>query len=73
MSDRNITLSCKGVWKLFGDKSDAFLSADNAAPSPTEIMNAGLIGAVKDASFDIYQGEIFIIMGLSGSGKSTPD
>ena len=26
---------------------------------------------VKDASFDIYEGEIFVIMGLSGSGKST--
>src|SRR5690606_29535756 len=24
-----------------------------------------------DASFDIYEGEIFVIMGLSGSGKST--
>lgn len=26
---------------------------------------------VKDASFEIYEGEIFVIMGLSGSGKST--
>ena len=29
------------------------------------------IPAVVDASFDIYAGEIFVIMGLSGSGKST--
>ena len=26
---------------------------------------------VKDANFEIYEGEIFVIMGLSGSGKST--
>jgi len=26
---------------------------------------------VQNASFEIYQGEIFVIMGLSGSGKST--
>lgn len=26
---------------------------------------------VQDASFEIYEGEIFVIMGLSGSGKST--
>ena len=27
--------------------------------------------AVQNASFEIYEGEIFVIMGLSGSGKST--
>ena len=27
--------------------------------------------AVIDASFDVHQGEIFVVMGLSGSGKST--
>ena len=71
MSDQVSTLSCRGVWKLFGDNSDNFMSADQAAPSQAELSKAGLIAAVKDASFDIYQGEIFIIMGLSGSGKST--
>ena len=32
---------------------------------------AGMTIGVKDASFDIYEGEIFVVMGLSGSGKST--
>lgn len=31
----------------------------------------GMTIGVKDASFEIYEGEIFVIMGLSGSGKST--
>ena len=31
----------------------------------------GIIGAVRDMSFDVHAGEILIIMGLSGSGKST--
>ncbi len=30
-------------------------------------MNVG----VKKATFEVYTGEIFVIMGLSGSGKST--
>ncbi len=34
-------------------------------------MDAGLIGAVRDVNIEIHEGEIFIIMGLSGSGKST--
>jgi glycine betaine/proline transport system ATP-binding protein len=71
MSDQTATLSCKGVWKLFGDKSAGFLDNRNTAPTQKDIINAGLIGAVQDATFDIFPGEIFIIMGLSGSGKST--
>lgn len=31
----------------------------------------GMTLGVKDASFEIYEGEIFVVMGLSGSGKST--
>ncbi len=34
-------------------------------------MDAGLIGAVRGVNIEIHEGEIFIIMGLSGSGKST--
>jgi glycine betaine/proline transport system ATP-binding protein len=31
----------------------------------------GLTIAVNNATFSVYQGEIFVVMGLSGSGKST--
>jgi len=31
----------------------------------------GMTIGVQNASFEIYEGEIFVIMGLSGSGKST--
>ncbi len=34
-------------------------------------QQTGMTIGVKDASFEIYEGEIFVIMGLSGSGKST--
>lgn len=71
MKNTNATLSCKGVWKLFGDNSHRFLNQRDSPPTQEDIQKAGLIGAVQDASFDIYPGEIFIIMGLSGSGKST--
>ena len=71
MHDQTVTLSCKGVWKLFGENCEAFLAKKTGVPSQKDVQNAGLIGAVQNASFDIHQGEIFIIMGLSGSGKST--
>ncbi len=64
-------ISCRGVWKLFGDDAEGFLADYSGAPSTEAIQRAGLIGAVRDASFDVGDGEIFVIMGLSGSGKST--
>ena len=64
-------LSCRNVWKLFGSGAQAFLAEHGHAPSPEDVARAGYIAAVRDASFDVHVGEIFVIMGLSGSGKST--
>lgn len=36
-----------------------------------EMQSSGHIPAAIDVSFDVHAGEIFVIMGLSGSGKST--
>jgi len=64
-------LACKGLWKIFGTDAEAFLAAHGNAPTFEQVAEAGLIGAVRDANLEIREGEIFIIMGLSGSGKST--
>ena len=31
----------------------------------------GCVAAVRDVSFEVWPGEVFVVMGLSGSGKST--
>ncbi len=69
-------LSCKHVWKLFGENAESFLAKrgsakDGGAIDGAELAAAGLVGAVRDVTLDIAEGEIFIVMGLSGSGKST--
>jgi len=64
-------LSCRSVWKLYGEGAGSFLGARATPPSPEEIRSAGLIAAVANVSIDVRAGEIFVIMGLSGSGKST--
>lgn len=44
----------------------------NDGMSKKEIFNkTKMTIGVQDVSFEIYEGEIFVIMGLSGSGKST--
>jgi glycine betaine/proline transport system ATP-binding protein len=64
-------ISCKGVWKLFGDNAAAVYAARGAKLDAETLQAAGVIGAVQDASFAVGEVEIFVIMGLSGSGKST--
>ena len=64
-------ISCKNVWKLFGANPEQYLKSLTGNPGFDEIRQAGYIAAVRDVSLDIAQGEMLVIMGLSGSGKST--
>jgi glycine betaine/proline transport system ATP-binding protein len=67
-------LSCRNLWKVFGPDERAYRDmALRDAPEAIieKLKEQGRTPAVANASFDIYQGEIFVIMGLSGSGKST--
>lgn len=71
----SIKLSCRGLWKLFGADSERdareFLKRHQGRPTRDQLEKEGLAAAVKDAALDVREGEIFVIMGLSGSGKST--
>ncbi len=68
---RQIQITCRNIWKVFGPNPEEFMERHNGKPSPEAFKAEGYIGAVQDVSFDVYTGEILIIMGLSGSGKST--
>jgi glycine betaine/proline transport system ATP-binding protein len=64
-------ISCRHLWKIFGADPQGFLARHGGAPSDADFAAEKSIGAVRDVSFDVFPGEILIIMGLSGSGKST--
>ncbi|WP_424687231.1 glycine betaine/L-proline ABC transporter ATP-binding protein ProV [Halarcobacter ebronensis] len=71
-SDKKKKLIVKNVFKVFGDEPKKALKMLNDGLSKEEIFDkTGMTIGVQDASFEIYEGEIFVIMGLSGSGKST--
>jgi len=60
------------VFKVFGDAPDDALALVRQGLSKKEILaKTGQSIGVFDATFEIQAGEIFVIMGLSGSGKST--
>jgi glycine betaine/proline transport system ATP-binding protein len=65
-----VKISCRHVWKVFGDDVPALFTG-NTGPDQAVLDSGGYISAVRDASFEVFEGEIFVIMGLSGSGKST--
>jgi len=70
--DKNIKISVKNLFKIFGPQQKKALTLLEQGFDKEDIFEKTktTIG-VQNASFDIYTGEIFVIMGLSGSGKST--
>jgi glycine betaine/proline transport system ATP-binding protein len=64
-------IRCNSVYKIFGDNAERMLKESNGIVDAAKFQAAGCIVGVNNASFDIYAGELLIIMGLSGSGKST--
>ena len=63
-------LSAKNLFKVFGRAPQVAVDKLRSGARRDEISDLGT-AAVIDASFDVEPGEIFVIMGLSGSGKST--
>ncbi|EMV5696974.1 glycine betaine/L-proline ABC transporter ATP-binding protein ProV [Escherichia coli] len=67
-----IKLEIKNLYKIFGEHPQrAFKYIEQGLSKEQILEKTGLSLGVKDASLAIEEGEIFVIMGLSGSGKST--
>ncbi|XKF87163.1 glycine betaine/L-proline ABC transporter ATP-binding protein [Microbacterium lacus] len=58
------------VFKVFGRNPKEAVRRLREGASRADVASSGT-AAVIDASFSVAPGEIFVIMGLSGSGKST--
>ncbi|MGB1083983.1 MAG: quaternary amine ABC transporter ATP-binding protein, partial [Ilumatobacteraceae bacterium] len=67
------TIRLEGVYKIFGEQPRGrALELAQAGHSKTEIQAwTDHVVGLADVNVDIRQGELFVIMGLSGSGKST--
>ncbi len=69
---KKVKMRVENLTKIFGDDVDGALRLLKDGKTKEEVLEeTGATVGVNQASFDIYDGEIFVIMGLSGSGKST--
>jgi glycine betaine/proline transport system ATP-binding protein len=63
-------IEARSLFKVFGRNPRSAVDRLTSGASRADVADAGT-AAVIDASFSVEAGEIFVIMGLSGSGKST--
>jgi glycine betaine/proline transport system ATP-binding protein len=69
---RETKLEVKNLYKIFGPHpKKAMKLLEEGLEKDAIFEQTETTVGVQDASFEIYKGEIFVIMGLSGSGKST--
>src|SRR5690554_5767129 len=74
MSDKNkvVKLRVEDLSLIFGKRKKEALEMLDRGVSKSEILaKTKCTVGISKASFEVYEGEIFVVMGLSGSGKST--
>ena len=68
----NVKISIKSLYKIFGTNPQSVLAEVKNGMGKPELMEAhNHVLALQDINIDMQNGEITVIMGLSGSGKST--
>ncbi|MEP4199245.1 MAG: glycine betaine/L-proline ABC transporter ATP-binding protein [Aliishimia sp.] len=71
--NQDTVIQLDGVWKVFGERAnDAIKAIETRNLSKADVLKEfGCVVGIADCSFSVKKGEIFCVMGLSGSGKST--
>src|SRR5699024_12196768 len=71
-SDRRIKIKVRNLSKVFGNQPRQGIKMRNQGMGRQEIFSkTGQTLGLSNINFDVYDGELLVIMGLSGSGKST--
>jgi glycine betaine/proline transport system ATP-binding protein len=66
-SSESPALHVENLWKIFGPRADKIIGTDQADLSRKELQEkTGHVIGIRDVSFDVAPGEVFVVMGLSG-------
>ncbi|MFA7341544.1 MAG: glycine betaine/L-proline ABC transporter ATP-binding protein [Candidatus Methanomethylophilaceae archaeon] len=72
VDEKECIIRVTGLSKVFGPQPQKGLKLVKNGMSKQDLREStGLTLGLYDNSFDVYKGELFVLMGLSGSGKST--
>lgn len=76
MRERDVpdaVIELRNVWKVFGQTAKEAMEAvrERGLGKADVLREFGCVVGIADVSFSVERGEIFCVMGLSGSGKST--
>ena len=73
MPEAETIITLENVYKIFGPnpRGRAFDLCSSGVSKDEVQRQTGHVVGMKDISFEVKKGEIFVVMGLSGSGKST--
>ncbi len=70
--NRNVKIRVRQLSKVFGNQPKKALELRDQGLKRPEILEAsGQTLGLSHINFDVFEGELLVIMGLSGSGKST--
>ena len=70
--NNKIKLKVEDLTLIFGKrKKEALAMLDKGASKEDILKETECTIGVNKANFEVYEGEVFVVMGLSGSGKST--
>ncbi|OUR83936.1 glycine betaine/L-proline ABC transporter ATP-binding protein, partial [Marinomonas sp. 42_23_T18] len=70
--EQETLIEISGLYQVFGNKAASVLPMVKAGKTKDEVLaETGHTVGLRDINLDVKRGEIFVIMGLSGSGKST--
>ncbi len=71
-ADSGIAVRAHGIWKVFGRNPERVLEPKYRDLPKKELQRrTGCVVALRDVNLEVKAGELFVLMGLSGSGKST--